>query len=213
LTTEPRLKVPSVRSLSLKHGFTEGGVSGRGPQSEEVTKMQTRSTTDHHHQLSSSKDSPIDRATPGVSATPEAELIALARSKGQELANATLQRVKETLELQGVRLEEFVKIIRPHFRHQIRNPSGFMISFARDFHVRSRPATASAPPPPPTRADRCESCGGEGLVTDDDDIRPCPKCSTPEFRRAWEIKEEARKQRRASSTAPQPLATLSNPKS
>jgi hypothetical protein len=109
--------------------------------------------------------------------------------------------MKETLEIQGVGLEQFVKIIRPHFRHQIRNPSGFMISFARDFHERSRPAMSPAPQPSRC-ADPCDSCGGQTLVMDDNDIKPCPKCSTPEFRRLWEIKEEARKRRQASHASP-----------
>jgi hypothetical protein len=158
--------------------------------------MQTRSTINHHHQRGSPKDSSIGNSMPGVSLTPEAELIALARSKGQVLTESTLRLIRETLELRNVTLVEFVADVRPHFRNEIRNPSGFMISRARRFHELSRPAVArvsSAPAEGPTR--HCESCKGQKFVIGDKKIELCPACSTPESRREWEAKEAERERR------------------
>jgi hypothetical protein len=77
---------------------------------------------------------------------PETELISLANAKGQTLTADTLRSIKEALELQGVTLEEFVACIRPHFQRGILNPSGFLISRARNFYSLSSPAV---PPPQP----------------------------------------------------------------
>src|SRR5665213_876025 len=109
--------------------------------------MQVRSVITHHHQ------------------TPESELIALARSKGQVLMAHTLRLIEETLELRGVSLSEFVAIVRPHFRNRITNPSGFLISFARNFAQLSRAATTVAPAHcAGTQIDRCDHCRGQKYV-------------------------------------------------
>src|SRR5882672_9372719 len=98
--------------------------------------MQTRRTNpDHHHQKGFSNTT-LERSSP------EAELIALAHSKGQLLKEHTLRLIRETLELRGVTLDEFVADVRPHFRNNILNPSGFLIDRARRFHQLSRPAAA-----------------------------------------------------------------------
>src|SRR5258706_15684237 len=105
--------------------------------------MQTRRTNlDHHHQTSVLNEKP-------VYSCPETELIALARSKGQVLAEHTLRIIRETLELRQVRLSEFVADARPHFRNNILNPSGFLINRARQFHQLSR---AAVDPEPSTSA-------------------------------------------------------------
>lgn len=93
--------------------------------------MQTRSTRlDHHHQEGIEKS---------PSASPEAELIALARVKGQLLTEHTLRLIRDSLELREVSLEAFVADVRPHFRNNILNPSGFLINRARRFYELSRP--------------------------------------------------------------------------
>jgi hypothetical protein len=100
--------------------------------------MQTRSTNaDHHHQGN------VDRKS--ARSSPEAELIALARGKGQLLTQHTLMLIQDALELRGVSLEVFVADVRPHFRNNILNPSGFLINRARRFHELSRPAPVRAP--------------------------------------------------------------------
>ena len=150
--------------------------------------MQTRRTNlDHHHQgLFLNKE--VEHFSP------EAELIALARSKGQVLAQRTLQIIRDTLELRGVSLAEFVADVRPHFRNNILNPSGFLIDRARHFHALSQPAVVRVPPKstPETAAPHCGSCNGQRLVIKDKKIQPCPQCSTPEFRKEWEMKEAER---------------------
>jgi hypothetical protein len=204
------LRVPCVR-LPRSEALCLAGrkVNGRGYRiGIEVERMQTRSTTLHHHQDSSSGKASRVPSAPGVRSNPEAELIALARSKGQVLTGTTLQRVKETLELRGVTLEQFLTIIRPHFRNDIRNPSGFVIDFARNFHARSKPAVVVvAAPSPGTVASgisSCKTCKGQTLVIENKEIKPCPQCSTPEFRRNWEAREKARQERRSFLTDRRP---------
>ena len=97
--------------------------------------MQKRRTDPDHHQAGSEKAGP-------AYFSPEDELIALARSKGQVLTEHTLRLIRETLELRGVSLAEFVADARPHFRNNILNPSGFLINRARNFNQLSRPARA-----------------------------------------------------------------------
>jgi hypothetical protein len=156
--------------------------------------MQTRRTNlDHHHQ-----EGLLSTGPAGLS--PEAELIALARGKGQLLTEHTLRLIRDTLVLRGVTLARFVADVRPHFRNAIHNPSGFLINFARNFGALSRPAIAllalprSTPLMQPDAA-RCENCKGERLVIHDKQIEPCPKCSTQEFRREWQQREAEREQR------------------
>jgi hypothetical protein len=128
---EPRAKgsvcpLPPSEASPLPERSAGGLVTGQAG----VREMQTRRTTlDHHHQEGSS---------------PEAELIALAHSKGQRLKEHTLRLIRDTLELRGVTLEEFVTDVRPHFRNNILNPSGFLIDRARRFHQLSRPAVVPA---------------------------------------------------------------------
>lgn len=81
----------------------------------------------HHHQNQKSEAV----STTETALTPEAALIALANSKGQELTTHTLWTIEEPLELQGVSLEEFVDYAWPHFQNGITNPSGFLISRAQ----------------------------------------------------------------------------------
>lgn len=85
-----------------------------------------RSETLDHHQ------SRIPNAR-GLYASPEAELIALARNKGQVLSENTLRIIREALELRCVTMAEFLADVRPHFRNNILNPSGFLIDRARHF--------------------------------------------------------------------------------
>jgi hypothetical protein len=146
--------------------------------------MQTRRTNlDHHHQ---------ERTKPCSS--PEAELIALARGKGQLLTEHTLRLVRDTLELRGVTAEEFVADVRPHFQHNILNPSGFLIDRARRFHQLSRPAAVPVPSTSVQAAAPavCGVCKGQKFVLTEKKIEPCPECSTAEFRRNWEVKEAER---------------------
>lgn len=160
--------------------------------------MDVQGTNPHHHQEKDLKRV-FKSQTPQ---TPEAELIALAQAKGQTLAAHTLRTVKETLELQGVALADFVDWARPHLQRGIHNPSGFLISRARNFHTLASPASA---PPPPAQgsssplgtAKHCDCSGG--FLLHENRIVPCPKCSTPESRREWDQKE-AERERRANAT-------------
>ena len=130
--------------------------------------------------------------------SPEAELIALALSKGQTLTATSLRSIREALELRGVALKRFVESVRPHFQNNITNPSGFLISRARN--VRALMEPAESPKPPPKLEDRCAHCWGpkgQGLITDGSAIIPCPVCSTPEFREDFAAKEAKRETRRA----------------
>jgi hypothetical protein len=154
--------------------------------------MQTRRTNlDHHHQ-----NNVFNERRPY--SCPEAELIALARSKGQVLAENTLRIIRETLELRRVPFAEFVADVRPHFRNNILNPSGFLINRARQFHQLSRAAVESAPSTSVQSAaiEVCEVCKGQRYVLKESNIQPCPGCSTPEQRRDWEIKEAERARKR-----------------
>jgi hypothetical protein len=101
--------------------------------------MQTRRTNlnHHHHERFANRA----RECSG----PEGELIALAQSKGQVLTAHTLRLIRDTLELRGVTLDDFVADVRPHFRNNILNPSGFLIDRARRFHQLSRPAAVPVP--------------------------------------------------------------------
>lgn len=152
-----------------------------------------QTNADHHHQDGFSKE---NSPSPSFS-TPEAELIALARGKCQLLTEHSLRIIRDTLELRAVTLATFVTEVRPHFRNAIRNPSGFLINFARNFGTLSRPAMAPATfatlKHPSTAG--CDECKGERIVILNGQIRPCPKCSTPEFRRDWQQREAAREKR------------------
>lgn len=157
--------------------------------------MQNQRTNPHHHQEKDLKGV----LNPQTTMTPEGELIALAKAKGQPLAAHTLRTIKDSLELQGFTLEEFVEWVRPHLQRGIFNPGGFLISRARNFHMLSSPASpppsASGSSPPARAADRCDVCRGDMLVLESDGIVPCPKCSTPESRQEWQRKEAEREQR------------------
>jgi hypothetical protein len=151
--------------------------------------MQTRrANLDHHHQEGSS---------------PEAELIALAHSKGQCLNEHTLRLIRDTLELRGVTLEEFVADVRSHFRNNILNPSGFLIDRARRFHQLSRPAVVpvSSKSVQVAATAVCGMCKGQKFVLTEKDIEPCPECSTAEFRTNWEIKQAERARKLVCSAA------------
>lgn len=130
--------------------------------------------------------------------SPEEELIALSFSKGQALKAMTLRRIREDLEVRGVTLASFVDLVRPHFQNNIRNPTGFLISRARN--PRTLMEAAVAPKPPAEPVDRCERCRepkGRGLITEGMTIVPCPVCSTPEFREEFAAEEAEREARRA----------------
>ena len=159
--------------------------------------MQARRTSlNHHHQ---ERFSNRTRECSG----PEAELIALAQSKGQVLTEHTLRRIRDTLELRGVTLETFVVDVRPHFRNNILNPSGFLIARARRFHQLSRPAVVPVPSTPvaATGTAVCGVCKGQKLILTEKEFQPCPECSTAEFRRNWEAKEAERARRIASEAS------------
>jgi hypothetical protein len=169
--------------------------------------MQTRRTNlNHHHQERSSNRT-------GECSGPETDLIALAQSKGQSLTEHTLRLIRDTLELRGVTLDAFVVDVRPHFRNDILNPSGFLIDRARRFRQLSRPAAvAVAPTPVESTATVCGSCKGQNFLLTEKEIKPCPECSTAEFRRNWEAKEAARANRIASEKANRLKASLNVPK-
>jgi hypothetical protein len=152
--------------------------------------MQTRRTNlDHHHQ-----DDVLGKS---ARSSPEAELISLARGKGQLLTAHTLTLIRALLELRGVSLDAFIADVRPHFRNNILNPSGFLINRARRFHELSRPAQVRVPPASirETTTGGCAACKGQNFIITERNIEPCPECSTPEFRQAWEAKEAERKKR------------------
>ena len=159
--------------------------------------MQTRRTNlNHHHQ-----EGFLNRAR--ECSGPEADLIALAQSKGQILTEHTLRLIRDTLELRGVTLDVFVIDVRPHFRNNILNPSGFLIDRARRFVHLSRPAVVpiSSTAVATDLMVACVGCKGEKFVLAENEIKPCPECSTAEFRRDWQAKEAARARRIASEKA------------
>jgi hypothetical protein len=159
--------------------------------------MQTRRTNlDHHHQEGFPKEA-FGKENSRPFSTPEAELIALARSKGRILAEKTLRLIRETLELRGVALENYVETVRPHFRNAIHNPSGFLINFARNFATLSRPAAAPPASKPGKQPNKelCDVCKGQRLVIQDKQFEPCPKCSTPEYHQEWQQREADRERR------------------
>ena len=159
--------------------------------------MQTRRTNlNHHHQ-----DRSVNAAR--ARSNPEAELIALAWSKGQVLTEHTLRLLRNTLELRGVTLDAFVADVRPHFGNNILNPSGFLIDRARHFVYLSRPAVVpiSSTSAAATSAEVCGGCKGQKFLLTEEAIEPCPKCSTAEFRLDWQAKETARARRIASEKA------------
>jgi RNA polymerase subunit RPABC4/transcription elongation factor Spt4 len=102
-----------------------------------------------------------------------------------------------------VTLNEFVADVRPHFRNNILNPSGFLIDRARRFHQLSRPASVPVQPTSVQAAATavCGVCKGQKFVLTEKQIEPCPECSTAEFRRNWEIKE-AERARKIRASAP-----------
>jgi hypothetical protein len=159
--------------------------------------MQTRRTNpNHHHQEGFVK-------TTWTRSGPEAELIALAKGKGQVLTEHTLRLVRDILELRGITFDEFVADVRPHFRNNILNPSGFLIDRVRRFRQLSRPAVVPIPPTQiaATPIEVCGGCKGQKFVLTAKEIQPCPECSTAEFRKDWEAKEAARANRIASEKA------------
>jgi hypothetical protein len=160
-----------------------------------MNEMQTRRTSfNHHHQDKFVKTT--------REYCPETELIALAQSKGQSLTQHTLRLIRDTLELRGVTLNEFVADVRPHFRNNIVNPSGFLIDRARRFHQLSRTASVTVPSRPLQAAiTTCGVCKGQRLILTEKEIKPCPECSTAEFRRDWAAKEAQRESRIASEKA------------
>jgi len=193
---------PSLRSIPFflvgrrsgaKQSERSGAQAARDgfANKEGVGEMQTRSThLDHHHQ---------DILRKSARSSPEAELIALARGKGQLLTEHTLMLIRDALELRGVSLEVFVADVRPHFRNNIVNPSGFLINRARRFHELARPAQVRVAAATSRQAATgfCASCKGQKFVIGEKTIEPCPVCSTPDFRHAWECKEAERRKRAA----------------
>jgi hypothetical protein len=126
--------------------------------------------------------------------------------EGAGAGGSHLRYISETLEVRGISLQEFVVDVRPHFRNDIVNPSGFLINRARNFHILGRPAVASATSQrAQVIADRsCAVCKGQQYLLEAQRILPCPACSTPEFRRAFEIKEAERNQRIQAAQASGP---------
>jgi hypothetical protein len=199
--TEPTAKgsarsAPSLRSI--------GGLVGHRTR-QVAREMQTRRTNpDHHHQ----KGFPNTK----LPSSPQADLIALAQGKGQVLTENTLRLIRDTLELRGVTLAEFVADVRPHFRNNILNPRGFLIDRARRFHQLSRAAAVpvySTLLQPETTA-VCGKCKGQKYVATEKDIEPCPECSTAEFRKMWEIKQAERAQKIRASSSPSLSQITSN---
>jgi hypothetical protein len=169
----------SLRSInSVSPDRSGAGVGLVGHRRKDGGKeMQTRRTSPDHHQEGFA-------STRLAYSSPEAELIALARGKGQPLTQHTLRLICDTLELRGVTLEVFVADVRLHFRNNILNPNGFLIHRARQFHQLSRAAVASAPSTSVQSAaiEEREVCKGQKYVIKESNIQPCPGCSTPESR-------------------------------
>lgn len=137
----------------------------------------------------------------------------LAQTKGQVLTQHTLRLIRDTLELCGVTLDAFVVDVRPHFRNNIFNPSGFLISRARRFQELSRPAAvAVAATPVQSTATVCGACKGQQYLLTEKDFGPCLECSTADFRRNWEAREAARANRIASEKASRLKAASEGPK-
>jgi RNA polymerase subunit RPABC4/transcription elongation factor Spt4 len=160
-----------------------------------MNEMQTRRTSLNHHHQDRFANATRERSSP------EADLVALAQSKGQLLTEPTLRLIRESLELRGVTLEVFVADVRPHFRNNILNPSGFLIDRARRFLQLSRPAAIPVPSPTVPTAISCGVCKGQTYILTEKEIMPCPECSTAEFRNDWEAKEIQRASRIASEKA------------
>jgi hypothetical protein len=176
---------PSLRSIVLLP--RGGGRFGRVAVQGGVTEMQTRRTSSDHHHQAGFKNTGL------ACSSPEGELIALARSKRQVLTEPTLRLIRETLELNGVSLAAFVADVRPHFRNNILNPSGFLVNRARCFHQVSRPARVSVASGPIQPAeDICQAARERN--TSWKTARSDRVCDVqpPESRRQWEMKEGER---------------------
>ncbi len=101
-------------------------------------------------------------------ASPGDELRDVHRTKtGVEIAPDLLSRIKETCELRGVTLAQYVEALRPHVPNAWSNPAGFMTDFARKIHSKT-PGGNSAPAllridPSVKETARCKECGGLGI--------------------------------------------------
>ena len=122
----------------------------------------------------------------------------------------TVRLIRDILELRGITFDEFVADVRPHFRNNILNPSGFLIDRVRRFRQLSRPAVVPIPSTPmaATPIEVCAGCKGQKFVLTAKEIQPCPKCSTAEFRRDWQVKEAERTRRIASEKDNRPKTTV-----
>jgi len=115
--------------------------------------VQTRRTSlNHHHQERFVKSA--ERSGP------EAELIALARSKGQILTEHTLRLIRDTLELVEWRLTISLQMFGRSSETISSTPSGFLIDRARRFHRLTRPAVA-----PPKSAQAAATAGARALAS------------------------------------------------
>ena len=101
-------------------------------------------------------------------ASPEDELRDIHRTKtGREIAPDLLLRIKETCELRGVTLMQYVEALRPHTPNAWSNPAGFMTDFARKIRSKTPGGNSVLAL---LRIDtriketaRCRECGGVGM--------------------------------------------------
>jgi hypothetical protein len=134
---------------------------------------------------------------PSVGLSPEAELIQLAATKGQTLTAKTLRVIKENIELRRTSLQDFVALVRPHFKNRITNPSGFLIASSRSFRELSA-AALPADVLPVAEPETCADCGrpkGKGFQIIENRFVPCETCATTEWRA--ELEEANRRDKRS----------------
>ena len=122
-----------------------------------------------------------------VYASPEDELKAIYQTKaGTPITIEVLRAIRETLELTGVGMGEFVSALKEsHIRNEWRNPAGFLRDFAKRFRsktrVAARPVTAAEAESRDYKCPLCHSTTpGEGIVSIDGKWVPC-KCASPEY--------------------------------
>jgi len=103
-------------------------------------------------------------------------------------------------------LAELVADVRPHFRNNIFNPSGFLIDRACRFHQVSRLARAPVADWPVQAGETCGPCNGVKYVMIDHKIEPCENVQLPSLE-AMGMKE-AERARKARLGPPEVLCRL-----
>jgi hypothetical protein len=146
---------------------------------------------------SNSQNGDDDDSTP-----PEQKLSALFEQNHDLLTDETLRVIRETLELRGVTIADFVKELAPRLKPNgsIRSATAIALAFAKKFGSKTTPARISRMQKP--EKPKCPTCHttdtGRGLVFSDDGLTfvPCPACATPEFKLESAANEAERASRR-----------------